>query len=34
LTLDEIVIDVVRDGRIVEHTIVGDLGTFMASLDS
>ena len=34
LTLDEIVIDVVRDGRIVEHTIVGDLGTFMASFDS
>ena len=31
---DAIVIDVVRDGKIVEHTIVGDLGTFMAGFDS
>ncbi len=34
LTLDAIVIDVVRDGKIVEHTIVGDLGTFMAGFDN
>ncbi|MGR7027201.1 ester cyclase [Geodermatophilus sp. URMC 62] len=34
LTLDAIVIDVVRDGKIVEHTIVGDLGTFMAGFGS
>ena len=32
--LDAIVIDVVRDGKIVEHTIVGDLGGFMAGFDS
>ena len=34
LVLDAIVIDVVRDGKIVEHTIVGDLGGFMAGFDS